>query len=299
MRRLSVLAFLVLVASPAWAQGFLTPMGPVAEDQRAHLIRVTALTMIAIVPVLIGVPLLLWRYRRGRHAAYRPGFEFSAPLEIIMWGVPTAIIIVLGFWLWQSTHKLDPYRPLGPDPLQVQVIGLNWKWLFLYPDQGVASIGTLLIPQGRPVQLKLTTDTVMQSFMVPALAGQIYAMPGMVTDLNLMADAEGEATGRNTQFNGAGFADQSVTVRAVDDAGWQAWIAQAADAPALDSATYAQLARPGSTADAASALGLPDTRMRLSEPDLFQTVVHRYHDGQPLAPDQQPGAPGYQPEAVK
>lgn len=299
MRRLSVLTILLIAASPVFSQGFLTPLGPVAEDQRAHLIRVTAVTMIAIVPVLIGVPLILWRYRRGRGAAYRPGFEFSLPLEITMWGVPTAIIIVLGGWLWQSTHKLDPYRPLGPDPLQVQVIGLNWKWLFLYPDQNVASIGTLVIPEGQPVQLKLTTDTVMQSFMVPALAGQIYAMPGMVTDLNLMANAEGEATGRNTQFNGVGFADQSIAVRAVDDAGWQAWVEGAGNAPALDSASYAQLGRRGSASDAASALDLPDSRMRLSEPDLFHQVVSSYHDGQPIAPDQQPGAPGYQPEAMK
>ena len=253
MRRLAVVLLVVLAAHPALGQGFLTPEGPVAAAQREHLIRVTMVTMIAVLPVLIGVPLILWRYRRGGRGAYRPGFDFSAPLEIAMWGVPAAIIVLLGTWLWQSTEALDPYEPLGTDPLQVQVIGLNWKWLFLYPDQGIASIGTLAIPAGRPVRLQLTTDTVMQSFMVPALAGQIYAMPGMVSDLNLMASRVGTLTGANTQFNGTGFAGQQVDVQVMTPDDWTAWVQGGTTAPSLDAARYARLGVAGTTAQALQA----------------------------------------------
>jgi cytochrome o ubiquinol oxidase subunit 2 len=285
-------------AGAACAQGMLHPLGPVAAEQQVHLIRVTAITMIAVIPVLIGVPWILWRYRRGGRGNYRPDFEFHAPLEIAMWGGPLLITAVLGYWLWHSTENLDPYRKLGPEPLQVQVIGLNWKWLFLYPGQGVASIGTLAIPAGRPVTLELTTDTVMQSFLVPSLAGQIYAMPGMVTRLNLMADQPGSMTGANTQFNGTGFADQSIQVLALSPADWQQWLDTAAAAPALDRIRYGELARPGSVRQAQQSLALPDTRMRLADDNLFRQVVARYHSGAALPASAQPGTPAYQPEAA-
>lgn len=287
-----------LSATPAFGEGLLTPMGPVAAEQNAHLISVTAITMIAVLPVLIGVPLILWRYRRGRGAAYRPDFTFSAPLEIAMWGIPALIVVVLGFWLWRSTEQLDPYRPLGPNPVAVEVIGLNWKWLFLYPDQGVASVGTLAIPAGRPVTLKLTADTVMQSFMVPSLAGQIYAMPGMVTKLNLRADAPGTTEGANTQFNGAGFSGQTVAVKVLSPHDWRAWLKGANGAPALDARAYGELARPGSLSWAKKALHLRDSRMRLPDARLFDHVVGRYHQGAPLPPRRQPGAPAYRPAAA-
>ncbi len=299
MRRAILAGVGLLLASPVLAQNFLTPEGPVAQDQFTHLIRVTWLTLIAVLPVLVGVPLILWRYRRGRGATYRPEFEFSAPLEIAMWGIPAAILLVLSVWLWESNKKLDPYLPLGPDPLQVQVIGLNWKWLFIYPDQGLASIGTLAIPADRPVELRLTTDTVMQSFMVPALAGQIYAMPGMVTKLNLMADKPGTLTGANTQYNGTGFSGQDIDVQVMTEDNWQAWVSEGSDAPGLDAASYRQLGLPGSSAEATAMLALPDTRMRLVETDLFDQVVRRYHNGKPVGPAQQPGAPGYQMETTE
>jgi cytochrome o ubiquinol oxidase subunit 2 len=290
-----VLIAALLTAGPALAEGLLSPLGPVAADQGTHLIRVSAITLIAVLPVLIGVPLILWRYRRGKGAAYRPDFIFSAPLELAMWGVPVLIVGALGYWLWRSTEQLDPYRRLGPHPVQVQVVGLNWKWLFLYPDQGAASIGTLAVPAGRPVQLKLTTDTVMQSFMAPSLAGQIYAMPGMVTELNLMADAPGTTAGANTQFNGAGFAHQTVKVQALSPEDWQAWIEGAGKAPALDARAYAELARPGSLAEAKQALQLSDSRLSLPDAKLFDRIVQRYHRGKPLPASQQPGAPHYRP----
>jgi len=300
MRRsaLCISVALGLIASPALADGFLTPLGSIAADERAHLIRVTAITMIVVVPVLVGVPLILWRYRRGRQGTYRPQFELSAPLEIAMWGVPTLIVIALGYWLWHSTDSLDPYRPLGPDPLQVQVVGLDWKWLFLYPTEGVASVGTLAIPVGRPVQMRLTTDTVMQSFMVPALAGQIYAMPGMVTQLGLQADRPGAVMGQNTQFNGVGFSEQKVAVEALSPKDWQTWIDAARQGPALDAQSYAKLAKRGVLSDAREALGISDgpVRLRLADGGLFNQIVQRYHQGEALSAAQQPGAPAYRPK---
>lgn len=294
------LALLAGMAVPAWAEGLLRPMGPVAAEQQVHLLRVIGITAIAVLPVLIGVPLIAWRYARRRRGTYRPDFEFSGPLELVMWGVPAVLVAILGFWLWQSTSRLDPYKALGPDPLQVEVIGLDWKWLFIYPEQHVATLGRLVLPVGRPVRLRLTTDTVMQSFMVPALAGQIYAMPGMVTEQNLIADAAGTMVGRNTQFNGVGFAGQTVDVETLATPDWQAWVSTAANLPALDADTYAELARAGTLEDARKQLGLSDGQpilLQLADDTLFDDVLGRYHDGKPVTGALQPGAPAYQPEA--
>ncbi len=296
---------LLCLALPAFAaDDFLTPLGPVAKTELSHLIRVTLITMIAIIPVLIGVPLILWRYRRGgKNAVYQPEWTFSTPLEIVMWGVPVAIICALGYWLWHATAKLDPYKPLGADPLQVQVVGLDWKWLFIYPAQGVASVGELAIPVGRPVALRLTSDTVMQSLMIPALAGQIYAMPGMETKLNFRADRTGSALGQNMQYNGAGFAKQKFTLRALTAADWNAWMNRARKSSrALDTASYARLAQRGSLADARAALA-PGQRggpllFSPASSDLFKQIVQRYHQGTPVTAVQQPGAPAYRPGAA-
>lgn len=292
---------LVAAATSACAQGLLSPLGPVAEAQRDHLVTVTVVTLVAVLPVLIGVPLILWRYRRGKGATYRPDFEYSRGLELVMWGVPFVLFVVLSTLLWRSTIVLDPYRPLGPDPLEVQVVGLDWKWLFIYPDQGIASVGTLAVPADRPVKLVLTSDTVMQSFIVPALSGQIYAMPGMVTEQNLLADQAGVASGRNMQFNGPDFAQQTVQVVVLSGDEWTDWMKGAAEAPVLDDRAYAQLARPGTLDDARRQFGIAEgpVRLRLGTPTLFADIVSRYHRGQPVQPEAQPGAPGYQPEALK
>ncbi|MGR3552893.1 cytochrome ubiquinol oxidase subunit II [Paracoccus sp. (in: a-proteobacteria)] len=302
-RTVPITAAILLLAGPVLAQdSLLSPAGPVAEAQRSDLIRVTLITMIAVVPVLVGVPVILWRYHRVRgNGCYRPGklyrpdWEFSGPLEAAMWGVPFAIIAVLGWSLWQTTIRLDPYAPLGPDPLEVQAIGLDWKWLFLYPEQGIATLDALVLPAGRPVRVALTTDTVMQSFRVPALAGQIYAMPGMRTELNLMADAPGRWRGDNIQYSGRGFAGQTFSVVALDPAGWRDWAGTPAQTP-LDPATYARLGRAGSPAQARALLGLgarDAPRLRLVTPDLFDRVIARYRAGLPVPPRDQPGAPAY------
>lgn len=294
-----ILVLGLVFTGPVIAQGFLSPNGPVAADQLVHLMKVTLVTMIAVVPVLIGVPIILWRYRRGRGNTYRPDFDFSAPLEIAMWGGPTILILLLSIWLWRSTEKLDPFQPLGTDPLQVQVIGLNWKWLFIYPSYSVASIGVLAIPADRPVQLNLTSDSVMQSFWVPSLAGQVYVMPGMVTGLNLMADKPGQMAGLNSQYNGRGFANQRIEVQVMTDNDWLTWIEGVDDEAELNAGTYASLGMPSTDAEVMEKLSLSDSRLHLSVPDLFNEVVNRYRDGRALPEQLQPGAAGYQVEALK
>lgn len=297
----AVLALIPAAASAA-PDSFLSPLGPVAEAQRHHLIRVVFITMIAIVPVLVGVPLILWRYRYrsgGTNDAsgvlYRPDWKFSAPLEVVMWGIPLAIIIALSWWLWKETDDFDPYRALGPDPLEVQAIGLDWKWLFLYPDQGFATLDKLVIPAGRPVRIALTSDTVMQSFRVSALGGQIYAMPGMRTEINLMASRPGSARGENTQFNGAGFEHQNFEVRALTPDAWQAW-AQQPSALTLDDRTYGRIAKAATGAQTLEMLGGDDGQARFSlvTGDVFNGVISRYHHGEAVPPAAQPGAPAYQ-----
>jgi cytochrome o ubiquinol oxidase subunit 2 len=265
--------------------GFLDPQGPVAEAQRQHLAQVVLLVLIAALPVLVLAPLFAWRYRySNQRARYRPQWDFSGRLEVVVWGVPVAITAVLMALLWSSTHALDPYRPVAAErpTLHVRVIGLDWKWLFIYPDLRIASVGEFAFPADHQVALDLTSATVMQSFLVPALAGQIYAMGGMVTRLNLAADGPGTFLGQNTQYNGSGFYRQKFAARALEPAAFEAWVANvAATGTPLDAAAYATLALPSTAAKARDALALnadaPAGTIYFNNvpPRLFETAVAR------------------------
>ncbi|WP_232829454.1 cytochrome ubiquinol oxidase subunit II [Tropicimonas sp. IMCC34043] len=299
------MAIALMAGSAQAGIGFLSPEGPVAALQREQFWRIIVITMIVVVPVLLGVPLLAWRYRHGNaRARYAPHWDLSRPLEWVMWLVPAGIVVVLGTFLWQDTHKLDPYRPIaGPTPpLQVQVVGLDWKWLFLYPEQGIATVGELAFPQDRAVSLELTTDTVMQSFMIPQLVGQIYAMPGMRTKLNFAADQTGDFAGFNTQYNGKGFHEQRFAARAMEPAAFDAWVAEVKDQGVpLDAATYARLAGQSTPAEVRKGFGtagMPEDVTYFSgiAPGLFDGVLGRYMSGRALADAAQPGAPDYHPQ---
>lgn len=282
---------------------FLSPLGTIAQEERVHLLRVVLILLIAVLPVLVGTPLIVWRYRRRRpRGAYAPTWDFDRRLEAAMWGVPTLIVVALGVVLVQSTLRLDPYKPLPGDPVRVDVVGLDWKWLFLYPEEGVASVGELVVPAGRPVSLRITSDTVMQSFFIGALAGQIYAMPGMRTRLHVKADRPGLAEGEATQYNGTGFPGQRFLTRAVEEADFEAWVDRARGSDVLlDDAAYHQLARRGDLARARQDLGLDGegaVLMRLADGVLFDRVMARYHQGRPLSAAEQPGSPSYDPAAA-
>jgi cytochrome o ubiquinol oxidase subunit 2 len=227
--------------------GFLDPAGPIAAAERSHFRAIVALMMIVIVPPFVALPLVLRRYRQGNASAeYKPDWEFSLLLEVLVWGIPAALVAVLGWNLWRQSHVLDPYRPIpsAEAPLDVDVIGLDWKWLFIYPAQRIAAADTLVIPAGRPVRFRLTSATVLQSFMIPRLGSQIYVMPGMKTELNLMADRPGNFIGLNTQYNGAGFARQRFATRAVNPKEFASWAAKVrSEQPPLDQSALGNLLR--------------------------------------------------------
>ncbi|WP_282026240.1 cytochrome ubiquinol oxidase subunit II [Limimaricola cinnabarinus] len=268
-------AFLLL--SGCGVDTFLDPQGPVAAQQRTHFWLVTALMALVVLPVLTLTPWLIWRYRDRGGADYEPRWAFSRAWEVALWSGPALVVTVLAALLWINTTRLDPYAPLvsDADPLRVQAVGYDWKWLFLYPDLGIASVDLLAFPAARPLEIELTSATVMQSFFVPALGSQIYAMGGMSTWLHLEADAPGRFGGENSQYNGKGFHMQKFEAVAMDDEAFEAWARHAATAPALDAAALEALGREGVASDLARALdrqgneilfgGVPD--------DLFARVM--------------------------
>lgn len=292
----------VAAVSSSSADGLLSPAGPVALRQHDHFWQVVLISLIVVLPVIFGVPLLAWRYRHTNKAArYAPHWDFSEPLEWAMWLVPLAIVGVLGTLLWINTHELDPYKALASSkkPLQVQVVGLDWKWLFIYPQYHVATVGQMAFPQDRPVQMVLTTDTVMQSFTIPSLAGQIYAMPGMITKLNLAADRVGKFDGNNTQYSGEGFHDQHFAAISMKPADFDAWMAKVQqNGTALNPAAYARLARSSTPMEVRASFGnqqMPPKATYFNDvpSGLFRQIVQRYHSGKPLMADQQPGSVAY------
>ncbi len=233
---------------------------------------VCVVMLFVIVPVLLLTPLFAWHYRLANtKSAYRPQWSFNWPLEGLIWIPPTLIVVGLAFFLWRDTHELDPYKPL-PSPLpptEVQAVALDWKWLFVYPDQKIATVNELVFPADRPVHLKLTSGTVMQSLLLPRLAGQIYAMAGMTTQLNIAANEPGVYQGENTQFNGDGFQRQHFQVLALSPTDYDHWLAGArAQSTTLDMAAYAKLA-------GRFTVSHPEVFGSV-EPGLFQSVIDKF-----------------------
>src|SRR5476649_1436580 len=215
----------------------MNPSGDIAAQQ-AHLVTVSTLLMLLIiVPVIVLIVLFAWRYRKSNaEAKYEPDWDHSTQLELVIWGAPLLIIIALGLITWISTHLLDPYRPLArldanhpisanTKPLVVEVVALDWKWLFIYPEQGIATVNELVTPVDVPVRFKITASTVMNSFYIPALAGQIYAMPGMETTLNAVINKAGDYEGFSANYSGAGFSDMRFKYRGTTQAGFDQWVA--------------------------------------------------------------------------
>ncbi|SDS84002.1 ubiquinol oxidase subunit II [Bradyrhizobium canariense] len=235
----------------------LSPSGDIALQQRDLLIEATILMLLIIVPVMITTVVFAWRYRQSnKTAVYQPDWDHSTYLELMIWSLPLLIIICLGAITWASTHLLDPYRPLSritsdqpvPEdtrPLRVEVVALDWKWLFIYPDFGVATVNDLAAPVDQPIEFRITSSSVMNSFYVPALAGQIYAMPAMQTQLKAVINSPGVYEGFSANYSGAGFSGMHFTFRGLDDADFKSWIAEAkTQGTPLDRAAYLQLERP-------------------------------------------------------
>ena len=269
-------AFLLLSACKAEV---LAPSGDVAAQQRDLLVISTLLMLIIFIPVMLLTCWFEWNFRSAnRKAAYEPEWSHSTKLELVIWAIPLLIIVSLGAITWVGTHLLDPYRPLdriakgqpvSPDvePLQVQVVALDWKWLFIYPQYGVASVNELAAPVDRPIQFTLTSSSVMNAFYIPAMAGMIYAMPGMQTTLHGVFNEEGTYQGLASHYSGAGFSGMRFKALASDAAGFEAWVeaARAGD-QTLDRPSYLELERPSENVAPATFASV--------DPELFPRIVN-------------------------
>ena len=252
------------------SRGFLlAPAGPVALAERHEFIIVSIVLIFVLIPVAVLVPLIAWHYRLSNaHAAFRPQWGFSWILEGLIWIPPTGIVILLAVLLWQNTARLDPYRPLPGAVLNVDVVALDWKWLFIYPAQNIATVNRLVLPAGQPVRLFLTSGTVMQSLLMPRLAGQIFAMAGMQTQLNFAVQQPGQYMGENTQYNGNGFSEDKFRIDALSPGDFTNWVQQSQANPAtFDAAAYQALSRQ-------SVLPAPLLFGKVS-PGLYRKILHQ------------------------
>jgi len=273
LARLAPLALLVAGCQRA----VLNPAGDIALQERNLIYASTALMLLIIVPVLILIVVFAWRYRAGnREATYDPHFDHSTSLELVIWSAPLLIIICLGALTWSSTHLLDPFRPIDrvagkpveAPPLRVQVVALDWKWLFIYPEQGIATVNELALPVNRPVRFDITSTNMMNAFYAPTLAGMIYAMPGMQSQLHAVLNRPGDSEGYSANYSGAGFSDMRFKLRGLDQAGFDQWVAEAkASGRGLATADYLALAKPSEQ--------VPAMRFAAVQPGLFDRIVNR------------------------
>ncbi|WP_370677980.1 ubiquinol oxidase subunit II [Pleomorphomonas sp. PLEO] len=241
-----LLGFTLLSAGCRFA--VLDPSGPIAAKEKQLILISTALMLLVVVPVIILTLVFAFWYRASNtRANAMPNWAHSNAIEVVVWTVPLLIVITLGWLAWTTTHALDPYRPIegnGKPTLEIDVVALDWKWLFIYPEQNIASVNEVAFPVDTPVHFKITSDTVMNSFFIPGLAGQIYAMAGMRTELSLIANKPGTFEGMSANYSGAGFSGMKFKALASSDADFEAWTRKvAASGHPLDEPTYADLAK--------------------------------------------------------
>ncbi len=258
----------------------LNPAGYVAEQQRNIILISTALMLLIIVPVMVLTVVFAWHYRStNTQATYDPSFDHSTALELVIWSAPLLIIITLGALTWWSTHLLDPFRPLerisatqavpaNMKPLRVEVVSLDWKWLFIYPDQGIATVNELAVPVGVPVRFDMTSTNMMNTFDVPTMAGMIYTMPGMRSTLHAVLNKPVESTGFSGNYSGAGFSDMNFRVHGLLPSDFNRWVAGVKRSPLqLDDGNFAKLVRPSEK--------VAPIHFSAIQPDLFRRVVER------------------------
>ncbi|HEY9573700.1 MAG TPA: ubiquinol oxidase subunit II [Pusillimonas sp.] len=261
----------------------LNPSGYVARQQRDVMIITTIILASIIVPVLITIAVVAWRYRASNvKANYDPKWDHSPQIELLVWAWPLLIIIAVGAISWIGTHQLDPYRPLthyakdkpvpaGVKPLEVNVVSLEWKWLFFYPQYGIATVNELAAPVNRPIRFRLTSSTMMDSFFVPALAGQIYTMPGMQTQLHAVINKPGVYKGFSANYSGAGFTDMRFSFHGMTTQNFKQWVAKVrAQGSDLDRKSYDHLQQP-TRAD-------PVRYYARFTPDLYSRILNRCVD---------------------
>jgi len=250
----------------------LQPAGQVGRKERNLIAFCAALSLLVIIPVFTMLGIFAWRYRESNvRAKYSPELEGNNLAETIWWLIPTALIGIIAVITWRSSYAMDPFKHLEANKptLHVQVVALDWKWLFIYPNEKVASVNEVAVPVGTPVDFEITSDTVMTSFWAPQLGGQMYAMPGMTTHLNLEADTVGKYGGVAANISGKGFAGMKFTVKAMPTADFTAWLRSTKrTSRVLNAASYAELARPSENVRP-SYYGAVDT-------SLYDTIIMNY-----------------------
>lgn len=267
-------------------RGIMDPVGPVGVAEKQILINSTAIMLAIIVPTMIATIVFAFWFRRGNtKAKYRPDWEYSGAIELVVWGIPTLTIMLLGGIAWIGSHDLEPSKPLpSKSPaLEVDVVSLDWKWLFIYPDQGVATVNQLVVPVGTPVSFRLTSATVWNGFFVPQMGTMIYTMPRMATRLNLQADRPGVYNGLSSHFSGDGFPGMQFQVQALPADQFAIW-AQGAHASALrlDGASFAELSKPSSY--------VKPITFGTVVPGVFDAIVANRSPPNPVPPQHNPPA---------
>lgn len=270
---LGVVAVALVLIVHGHNMGILDPKGEVAMRQRRLIIFGTLLSLLVVVPVYAMTFFIAWKYRASNHKAkYAPEFDRSRAAESTWWGVPMALILVLSVVTYVSSHALDPGKALASNkkPLTIQVVALPWKWLFIYPQQNIATVNFVEFPKGTPITFDITSDAPMNSFWIPQLGGQIYAMSGMSTQLHLMANTAGDYKGSSANISGQGFAGMKFTARAAaSDSDFSQWVSTVKTSPlALNESVYAQLALPSEN--------VPLKMYASTEPGLYETVIMKY-----------------------
>ncbi len=258
----------------------LDPKGQVGLDERNLIITATLLMLLVVVPVIVMTFAFAWKYRASNTSAtYAPKWSHSTKIEIAVWAVPVLIIIALGYVTYKSTHALDPYRPLESDvkPITIEVVAMDWKWLFIYPEQGIATVNKIVFPANTPINFRVTSDTVMNSFFIPGLGGQIYAMAGMQTKLHLIANQNAEFDGISANYSGAGFTGMKFKAIATSQEDFDAWVSDVKKAPKqLEKAEYEALSKPSQNN--------PVELYASYAPNLFQTIIDKYEGMKPGKP---------------
>jgi cytochrome o ubiquinol oxidase subunit 2 len=273
--------FLFVLLTLLWTTIFLqgcseiilfNPKGPIGESERSIILIAFGLMLIVVIPVIVMSIWFPLKYRASNpKASYDPNWSYSKRIETTMWLIPMAIVVLLSILAWRETHRLDPYRPIAANtkPLNVEVVSLDWKWLFIYPEQNIAVVNQLVFPAKVPLSFRITSDTVMTSFFIPQLGSQIYAMAGMQTRLHLMADEPGEFVGQNQQFSGAGFPFMKFSSIATTQEEFEAWVQQVRLSPEkLDFARLEELGKPGVSPSVITFSSI--------EPGLFEHIMSKY-----------------------
>ena len=286
LRRAVLVPAFAITLSSCSGQSILDPLGPVGADDSRILIDATLIMLAIVIPTILLAFWVAWRYRASNaKAEYLPYWSYSGRIEAVVWSIPILTIMFIGGVIWIGSYRLDPFRPLPSPvpPVEVQVVSLDWKWLFIYPREGVATVNQLVVPAGRPVHFSITSASVFNTFFVPRLGSMIYAMPGMVSQLHLQADRPALLWGQSAHFSGDGFSDMQFQVRSVPPAEFASWAEGAkGGGRVLDLAAYTNLAR--------QSHNVPPMTFSAVDPRLFQAIATQRI---PPAPGPEPASPAH------